>query len=197
MITAAPAKCRRSSSAPCAAWRRQYRSCGNRGWLDAKGETHEHHRDVAVQHRQIDFGQSRTPVGNTVNVAAAATQSRSAPDAVRLLEGSGFNPASAFYYVRVIEISPRWTVYDAGSSAPHRLRTARHRPGSRVLADHMRSTMKRVLKEPLLHFLLGVTIFATHGACPRSRRRARTHRGDAVKWNPGVRSSHWQQPPQQ
>ena len=61
-------------------------------------------------------GRSRTPVGNTVDVADAS-YTNTIGDA--LLGGywvdPEFDPAhSAFYYVRVLEIpTPRWTAYDA------------------------------------------------------------------------------------
>jgi hypothetical protein len=89
-----------------------------KGWLDAKGETHERIYDVVVSDgRKIGSdGRCKQPVGNTVDIdnatytnaigAAAMSAHWTDPD---------FDPKqSAFYYVRVLEIpTPRWTTYDA------------------------------------------------------------------------------------
>ena len=89
-----------------------------KGWLDDKGETHERIFDIAVSDgREIDTdGRVREPVGNSVDVPAA-TYTNSIGDAVlsAYWRDPDFDPqASAFYYVRVLEIpTPRWTTYDA------------------------------------------------------------------------------------
>jgi len=89
-----------------------------KGWLDAKGETHERVYDVVVSDgRKIDAdGRCKTPVGNTVDVQKA-TYTNSIGDALMLgyWKDPDFNPEQrAFYYVRVLEIpTPRWTTYDA------------------------------------------------------------------------------------
>ena len=89
-----------------------------KGWLDAKGETHEQMYDVAVSDgRTIDAdGRCKTPVGNTVDVPNATyTNSIGAPLLTGYWKDPHFNPQErALYYVRVIEIpTPRWTTYDA------------------------------------------------------------------------------------
>ena len=89
-----------------------------KGWLDAKGETHEQIYDVAVSDgRKIDAdGRCKTPVGNTVNVPNATYKNTiGTPLLTGYWKDPHFNPqAYAFYYVRVIEIpTPRWTTYDA------------------------------------------------------------------------------------
>ena len=89
-----------------------------KGWLDAKGETHERVYDVAVSDGRIigEDGICATPVENTVNVADASYTNTSGDP---LLGGHwtdpDFDPSEpAFYYVRVIEIpTPRWTAHDA------------------------------------------------------------------------------------
>jgi hypothetical protein len=89
-----------------------------KGWLDARGETHERIYDVAVSgDREIDAaGRCKTPVGNTVNIEAA-TYSNSIGEpilAARWTDPDFDAGESAFYYVRVLEIpTPRWTTYDA------------------------------------------------------------------------------------
>ena len=89
-----------------------------KGWLDAKGETHEQIWDVAVSgDRKIEAdGRCKTSVGNTVNVADASYQNTiGAPMLLGYWKDPNFNSKErAFYYVRVIEIpTPRWTTYDA------------------------------------------------------------------------------------
>jgi hypothetical protein len=89
-----------------------------KGWVDAKGETHERIYDVAVSDgREIGAdGRARKPVGNTVNIKKATyTNSIGASMLAGYWEDPEFDPAQdAFYYVRVLEIpTPRWTTYDA------------------------------------------------------------------------------------
>jgi hypothetical protein len=89
-----------------------------KGWLDAKGETHERIWDVAVSDgRKVGpDGRCRQAVGNTVDVAEA-TYTNAVGDAVlgAHWQDPEFDPKQrAFYYVRVLEIpTPRWTTYDA------------------------------------------------------------------------------------
>ena len=89
-----------------------------KGWLDAKGETHERIHDVAVSDaRKIGAdGRCKKPVGNTVDVEKA-TYTNAIGDAALSAHWTDpdFDPKqSAFYYVRVLEIpTPRWTTYDA------------------------------------------------------------------------------------
>ena len=89
-----------------------------KGWLDAKGKTHERIYDVAVSDgRKIDAdGRCKTPVGNTVDIPNATwSNSIGSPYMVGYWKDPAFNAKeNAFYYVRVIEIpTPRWTAYDA------------------------------------------------------------------------------------
>ena len=89
-----------------------------KGWLDNKGETHERIYDIVVSDgREIGAdGRANEPVGSSVDIPSA-TYTNSIGDAVlsAYWQDPDFDPqASAFYYVRVIEIpTPRWTTYDA------------------------------------------------------------------------------------
>jgi hypothetical protein len=88
-----------------------------KGWLDAKGETHEKVYDVHWSTgREPDANGVLPPVGNTVDVAAANwTNTIGASELGAVWTDPDFNPKeSAFYYARVLEIpTPRWIVYDA------------------------------------------------------------------------------------
>jgi hypothetical protein len=89
-----------------------------KGWLDAKGETHERIYDVAVSgSRKIGAdGRCKTPVGDTVDIEQATyTNTIGDPVLVARWTDPDFDAKeSAFYYVRVLEIpTPRWTTYDA------------------------------------------------------------------------------------
>jgi len=89
-----------------------------KGWLDAKGETHEKVYDVAVSDGRTIAADGRcpTPVGSTVDVAAANwTNTIGASELGVVWTDPDFDAnQSAFYYARVIEIpTPRWIVYDA------------------------------------------------------------------------------------
>ena len=89
-----------------------------KGWLDGEGKTHERIYDVAVSDgREIGAnGVCATPVGNTVDIAAANwTNTIGASELATVWSDPDFDPAQkAFYYVRVLEIpTPRWIVYDA------------------------------------------------------------------------------------
>jgi hypothetical protein len=89
-----------------------------KGWVDAKGKTHERIYDVAVSDgRKIgNDGRARKPVGSTVDIAKATWRNSIGDSQLSTVwQDPEFDPAlRAFYYVRVIEIpTPRWTAYDA------------------------------------------------------------------------------------
>ncbi len=89
-----------------------------KGWLDSGGDVHERIYDVAVSDgREIGSdGRTRTPVGNTVDVANASwTNTIGDTELITVWVDPDFDPNErAFYYVRVLEIpTPRWTAYDA------------------------------------------------------------------------------------
>jgi hypothetical protein len=88
-----------------------------KGWLDAKGKTHEKIYDVAWSTgRELDNNGVLPPVGNTVNIKAANwTNTIGASELGTVWTDPDFDPKqSAFYYARVLEIpTPRWVVYDA------------------------------------------------------------------------------------
>jgi hypothetical protein len=88
-----------------------------KGWLDAKGKTHEKVYDVAWSlGREPDSNGALPPVGNTVDIAAANwTNTIGAGQLGTVWIDPDFDAKlSAFYYARVIEIpTPRWVVYDA------------------------------------------------------------------------------------
>jgi len=89
-----------------------------KGWLDKDGKTQERVYDAAVSGgRTIDAdGRSKTPVGNTVDVANATwTNTIGAPELIAVWKDPQFDAKQrAFYYARVIEIpTPRWPAYDA------------------------------------------------------------------------------------
>jgi len=88
-----------------------------KGWLDAKGKTHEKVYDVAWSgNRKIGGDGKLPPVGNTVDVKNANwTNTIGASELGVVWVDPDFNPGErAFYYARVLEIpTPRWIVYDA------------------------------------------------------------------------------------
>jgi len=89
-----------------------------KGWLDAKGETHEKIYDVVWGgDRKPDSKTGKLPpVGDTVDVPNATyTNTIGAPELIKVWKDPEFDPTQrAFYYVRVLEIpTPRWTAYDA------------------------------------------------------------------------------------
>ncbi|MEJ7925749.1 DUF3604 domain-containing protein [Sphingobium sp. AN641] len=89
-----------------------------KGWVDAKGQTHEKIYDAAVSGgRKVDPKTGKvSAVGSTVNLADASyTNSIGAPELATVWTDPDFDPRQrAFYYVRVLEIpKPRWTAYDA------------------------------------------------------------------------------------
>ena len=88
-----------------------------KGWLDARGKTHEKVYDVAwSEGRKPGKDGVVPPVGNTVDVKAANwTNTIGASELGTVWTDPDFDPGQpAFYYARVIEIpTPRWIVYDA------------------------------------------------------------------------------------
>ena len=88
-----------------------------KGWLDAKGETHEKVYDVAWSTgRKPNANGVLPPVGNTVDIEAANwSNTIGASELGAVWTDPDFDPKeSAFYYARVLEIpTPRWIVYDA------------------------------------------------------------------------------------
>jgi hypothetical protein len=88
-----------------------------KGWLDAKGRTHEKVYDVAWSAgRKPGNNGVLPPVGNTVDIPAANwTNTIGASELGTVWTDPDFDPKqSAFYYARVLEIpTPRWVVYDA------------------------------------------------------------------------------------
>jgi len=101
-----------------------------KGWLDAKGKTHEKVYDVAWSTgRELDADGKLPPVGNTVDVANANwTNTIGASELATVWTDPDFDPQQpAFYYARVLEIpTPRWVVYDAfrfGTKIPEGAKT--------------------------------------------------------------------------
>ncbi len=88
-----------------------------KGWLDAKGETHEKVYDVAWSDKRKPDANGNLPlVGNTVDIKAANwSNTIGASELGTVWIDPDFDPKeSAFYYARVLEIpTPRWVVYDA------------------------------------------------------------------------------------
>ncbi|MBP1606235.1 MAG: hypothetical protein H6Q08_1609 [Acidobacteria bacterium] len=90
-----------------------------KGWLDAKGDTHEKVYDVAwgdAATRRPGPDGKLPPVGNTVDVKDASwTNTIGDPELITVWKDPDFDPSlRAFYYVRVLEIpTPRWTAYEA------------------------------------------------------------------------------------
>jgi hypothetical protein len=88
-----------------------------KGWVDAKGETHEKVFDAAwSDSRKPGADGKLPPVGSTVDIANASySNSIGAAVLDTAWTDPAFNAAErAYYYVRVIEIpTPRWSTYDA------------------------------------------------------------------------------------
>jgi len=90
-----------------------------KGWLDAKGETHEKVYDVVwsdADQRKPGADGKVPAVGNTVDIPNATwTNTIGDPELITVWKDPDFDPkVRAFYYARVIEIpTPRWTAYDA------------------------------------------------------------------------------------
>ncbi len=88
-----------------------------KGWVDAKGETHEQIMDVAWSgDREPDEKGKLPAVGNTVDLKTAKfTNSIGSAQLSGSWTDEYFDPQQhAFYYARALEIpTPRWTTYDA------------------------------------------------------------------------------------
>jgi hypothetical protein len=88
-----------------------------KGWVDAKGNSHERIFDVAVSNNRVinEEGLCITKVGNTVNVKEATYQNTiGAANLTTFWKDPDFDPKQrAFYYIRVLEIpTPSWVAYD-------------------------------------------------------------------------------------
>ena len=112
-----------------------------KGWVDAKGETHEKVYDVAWSGDRTPNGEGKLPpVGNTVDLSRATyTNTIGAPELITVWRDPDFDPAlRAFYYARVIEIpTPRWTAYDAV------------RFGVEISKDVLMTTQERAYTSPI------------------------------------------------
>jgi hypothetical protein len=102
-----------------------------KGWVDAKGATHEKVYDVVWSDGRKADGDGKIPaVGNTVDVTSATwTNTIGAAELITFWQDPGFDPAErAFYYARVLEIpTPPWYLYDVlkfGSAMPKGAPTA-------------------------------------------------------------------------
>ena len=88
-----------------------------KGWMDAKGKTHEKVYDVVWSgDRKPGTDGKVPPVGNTVDVENATwTNTIGASELISVWVDPDFDAdIPAFYYARVIEIpTPRWTAYEA------------------------------------------------------------------------------------
>jgi len=90
-----------------------------KGWLDAKGDTHEKVYDVAwgdAATRRPGPDGKLPPVGNTVDVKDASwTNTIGDPELITVWKDPDFDPSlRAFYYVWVLDIpTPRWTASEA------------------------------------------------------------------------------------
>lgn len=88
-----------------------------KGWMDAKGKTHEKVYNVAWSSGRKPDSKGKLPaVGNTVDIENANwLNSIGASELGTVWTDPDFDASeNAFYYARVIEIpTPRWVVYDA------------------------------------------------------------------------------------
>ena len=89
-----------------------------KGWLDARGDTHEAVYDIALSDERIVDPKTgkAPPVESSVDLAIP-TYYNTVGEATLATVWSDpeFDPSQrAFYYIRVLEIpTPRWTAYDA------------------------------------------------------------------------------------
>lgn len=89
-----------------------------KGWVDAKGDSHEKIYDVAwseTRRRRVTKGKL-TPVGDTVDLATATYRNTIGTSELHTVwRDPDFRPGErAYYYARVLEIpTPRWVAYDA------------------------------------------------------------------------------------
>ena len=167
----------RTRSAPTSIATRSSRAGSTR-----KGQLHEKIYDVAWSGGRKPGADGKLPaVGNTVDVANATwTNTIGAPELIAVWRDPDFDPAQrAFYYGRVIEIpTPRWTAYDAKyfglkmakevpMTTTERAYTSPiwYTPGT----EPVMQLMRRLAREPLLHFLLlGGVIFGVYALVTRN-----------------------------
>ncbi len=155
-----------------------------KGWLDKDGKTHEKVYDVVWSgDRKPGADGKLPPVGNTVDVAKATWKNTiGAPELSATWTDPEFDATQpAFYYARVIEIpTPRWTAYEAlrfGIKMPPEVpMTTQERAYTSPIwysPGRIAETMKKFLREPLLHFLLlGAAIFVAYGLLSKRRSEA-------------------------
>ena len=148
-----------------------------KGWLDKSGKPQEKIYDVVwgdADRRRIVNGKL-TPVGNTVDVATASwTNTIGDPELITVWKDPEFDPSVACVLLRArardshaaLDRLRRRVLQDedSGSEGPD------DDAGARVHVAHLvHPVIRRLLREPLLHFaLLGAAIF---GAYRLSRRR--------------------------
>jgi hypothetical protein len=95
-----------------------------KGWVDAKGQTHEKIYNVALSgDRKADEKGKAPAVGNTVD-AKTATYSNTigADELLTVWSDPDFDPEQySVYYARVLQIpTPRWSTYDAARTGLER-----------------------------------------------------------------------------
>ena len=136
-----------------------------KGWLDAKGETHEQVYDVAwgdADRRRPGKDGKVPPVGDTVDVATATwTDTIGDAELAAVWRDPRLRPQAdaAFYYARVIEIpTPRWTNYDAVrfgiKMAPEVPMKHQERAGARRSGTRRNHRQRERVHEPHLNSVL-------------------------------------------
>jgi hypothetical protein len=112
-----------------------------KGWVDAKGESHDQVFDVVWSgNRSRDEKGKFPPVGNTVDLAKATyTNTIGSTELMGTWTDKNFDPKQpALYYVRVLLIpTPRWSTYDAVRS------------GLPLLADEASTVQERAWSSPI------------------------------------------------